>query len=293
MYHVVYNGGVDSERLSTQVTTPVWKYNDKADNTFLGWFTAAEGGDKVDLNTATFNANTTLYAQWEAHQHDYTQDGGTVVTEPTCTEQGYTTYTCATCGEVTVGNYVDALGHDWKDANATTKECSRCHETQAKENAATIVNNTYYAAKKGETDTSRFTVTPDSDKANTIKVVKTADGKGYTYIVEQTVNDVVSTVTMTSGGSIDGTAYYTCSAEATTVTVTAIKIGDADGNDKVNANDYKAIKKNVLKTVKITDPYLVWAAKKANDDEKLNANDYKVIKNYVLKKPDAMAKINR
>ena len=34
-----------------------------------------------------------------------------VVTAPTCTEQGYTTYTCIVCGDVYVADYVDALGH--------------------------------------------------------------------------------------------------------------------------------------------------------------------------------------
>ena len=35
-----------------------------------------------------------------------------VVTEPTCTELGYTTYTCSKCGNVYFDNFVDALGHD-------------------------------------------------------------------------------------------------------------------------------------------------------------------------------------
>ncbi len=38
-----------------------------------------------------------------------------VITPPTCTEQGYTTYTCE-CGDSYVANYVDAIGHlfgDW------------------------------------------------------------------------------------------------------------------------------------------------------------------------------------
>ena len=34
-----------------------------------------------------------------------------VVTFPTCTEGGYTTYTCSDCGKVTVTDYTDALGH--------------------------------------------------------------------------------------------------------------------------------------------------------------------------------------
>lgn len=41
------------------------------------------------------------------HTHNYTS----VVTAPTCTEQGYTTYTCSGCGDKYMANYTDALGH--------------------------------------------------------------------------------------------------------------------------------------------------------------------------------------
>ena len=37
-----------------------------------------------------------------------------VVTAPTCTELGYTTYTCDRCGDSYVTNYTNALGHSWK-----------------------------------------------------------------------------------------------------------------------------------------------------------------------------------
>ncbi len=37
-----------------------------------------------------------------------------VVTAPTCTEQGYTTHTCAACGDTYVDAYVAAGGHDYK-----------------------------------------------------------------------------------------------------------------------------------------------------------------------------------
>ena len=42
------------------------------------------------------------------HSHD------TVTTPPTCTEQGYTTYTCE-CGDSYVDDYVDATGHNYVD----------------------------------------------------------------------------------------------------------------------------------------------------------------------------------
>lgn len=69
------------------------------------------------------------------HQHSYT----VVVTEPTCTEKGYTTYTCS-CGDSYVDNETDALGHNFGeyvsnndatyDSDGTkTAACSRCDAT--------------------------------------------------------------------------------------------------------------------------------------------------------------------
>ena len=46
------------------------------------------------------------------HEHSYEA----VVTAPTCTEEGYTTYTC-TCGDTYVDNKVDALGHTFVDGS--------------------------------------------------------------------------------------------------------------------------------------------------------------------------------
>ena len=62
-----------------------------------------------------------------------------VIKEPTCKDQGYTTYTCSACGDSYVDTYVDALDHKW-DAGVITKEpteeefgtklytCERCGE---------------------------------------------------------------------------------------------------------------------------------------------------------------------
>lgn len=47
-----------------------------------------------------------------------------VVTEPTCLEAGYTTYTCSRCDESYVSDYVDALGHAWgKGKQVTNATC--------------------------------------------------------------------------------------------------------------------------------------------------------------------------
>ena len=47
-----------------------------------------------------------------------------VVTAPTCTEKGYTTYTCSVCGDSYVADYVDALGHSYSEAEFVWTEDS-------------------------------------------------------------------------------------------------------------------------------------------------------------------------
>ena len=66
--------------------------------------------------------NTVLKAQETvpATGHSYNK----VVTEPTCTEKGYTTYTCSVCGDSYVADYVDALGHSYSEAEFVWTEDS-------------------------------------------------------------------------------------------------------------------------------------------------------------------------
>lgn len=45
------------------------------------------------------------------------------MTSPTCTEKGYTTYTCATCGDHYTADEVAALGHDY-EAVVTAPTCT-------------------------------------------------------------------------------------------------------------------------------------------------------------------------
>ncbi len=49
--------------------------------------------------------------------------GGGVVTEPTCTEGGYTTYTCTECGDTYTDNFTEATGHNY-EAVVTAPTCT-------------------------------------------------------------------------------------------------------------------------------------------------------------------------
>ena len=87
-------------------------------------------------------------------EHDYQA----VVTAPTCTEKGYTTYTCAKCGDSYVGDETAALGHSfgqWTATKAATctekgaeaRTCARCGEKETRETAALGHSLTAHTAK--------------------------------------------------------------------------------------------------------------------------------------------------
>lgn len=73
---------------------------------------------KAAPSASTVLAPVTLTVTLDGHEHNYQ----TVVTQPTCTEQGYTTHTCS-CGDSYVDDYTDALGHNFVDG-----QCTRCPE---------------------------------------------------------------------------------------------------------------------------------------------------------------------
>ena len=59
--------------------------------------------------------------------HDYVA----TVTDPTCTEEGYTTYVCSRCDDTYVDDYVDATGHSYSwtlVSKKPTKMCSSCDD---------------------------------------------------------------------------------------------------------------------------------------------------------------------
>ena len=77
--------------------------------TFTG---VGTGETSVLIGNVLYNITVT----GTAHEHSY----GGMVTAPTCTEPGFTTYTCS-CGDSYVADEVPALGHDYVNG-----KCSRC-----------------------------------------------------------------------------------------------------------------------------------------------------------------------
>ena len=85
------------------------------------------GGEATETEQAICDTCNQPYGGTLDHQHNYQ----TVVTAPTCTEDGYTTYTCS-CGDVKVDDHVDATGHSYTEWLGSETEhwmvCDNCDE---------------------------------------------------------------------------------------------------------------------------------------------------------------------
>ena len=76
-----------------------------------GYLIAPEGAIAVNIPVWNVNAdNNTI--NFLGYDHIYTP----AITAPTCTEQGYTTYTCE-CGDSYVADYVDVIGHKFGEVS--------------------------------------------------------------------------------------------------------------------------------------------------------------------------------
>ena len=110
------------------------------DNTLSFHFAASDGERYLSLNGNSGNNYFAFYKGTQKQnltlipvEHKYEA----VVTAPTCTEAGYTTYTCA-CGDKYVADEVDAFGHNYEavvtaptctEAGFTTYTCSNCDDS--------------------------------------------------------------------------------------------------------------------------------------------------------------------
>ena len=87
--------------------------------------TSCFGNEEESPTTTTPTTTTTtqqITPEPPVHEHLYNE----FVTAPTCTEQGYTTYTCD-CGDSYVDDYVDALGHNPAEAVEENRVEATCH----------------------------------------------------------------------------------------------------------------------------------------------------------------------
>ena len=154
--------------------------------------------------------NTVLKAQETVPATGHSYDK--VVTAPTCTEKGYTTYTCSVCGDSYVADYVDALGHtivvdpavapDCTHTGLTEgSHCSVCNEVLKAQETVPATGHSYDKVVTAPTCTEKGYTTYTCSVCGDSYVADYIDALGHKY------NAVVTNPTCTEKGY----TTYTCS----------------------------------------------------------------------------------
>ena len=193
-----------------------------------------------------------------ACDHVYTA----VVTAPTCTETGYTTYTCSNCDDAYVADEIAALGHDYKsvvtaptctEAGYTTYTC-HCGDTYVADEVKALGHN-YKSV------TVEATCTIDGSVTYTC-----ACGDTYTEVIKATGHDYKSVVTAPTCTEA-GYTTYTCHC------------GDTYVADEVKAlgHDYKSVTVEATCTIDGSVAYTCACGDTYTEVIKATGHDYKAV----------------
>ena len=180
------------------------------------------------------------------HEHNYEA----VVTAPTCTEAGYTTYTCS-CGDSYTADEVAATGHNYVDGACSVCGLAEVHEHNYEAvvtaPTCTAAGFTTYTCACGDSYTEEGEAAT-GHSYNSVVTDPTCGVAGYTTYTCSLCNDSYVADEVAATGEHSGYAEdYKCDAcsmvvepEAdTTLTLAqAIKLADALGIGKYSTNSY-------------------------------------------------------
>ena len=155
---------------------------------------------KVGLTASAVLPPVTLAVTMEGHEHSY----AAAVTPPSCTEQGYTTFSCI-CGESYTGDYTDPTDHSFtnpvftwgNDYSCTAVGRCSCGETAPLE--CTVTSAVTKAATSLTTGTRTYTAkvvlngrSYTSTKTETIPRTGGSGGSIITTVIRSIVNTITS-----------------------------------------------------------------------------------------------------
>ncbi|MBQ9847862.1 MAG: hypothetical protein IJO64_02235 [Clostridia bacterium] len=203
------------------------------------------------------------------------------VTEPTCTEQGYTTHVCARCEDTYVDAYVDALGHT-AGAEATCTEDQTC--TVCGEVLVAALGHDYESVVTEPTCTEEGYTTHTCARCGDSYVDTKVEALGHT-------EGEWVTVTEPEYG-VEGKKEMTCTVCGEVIATESIpaltyRIGDVNMNGEIDVQDYSLAKRACLKTLTLTDEQFKLAD--VNGNGVVDINDYALIKRHKLKTYDLYA----
>ncbi len=141
------------------------------------------------------------------HYHSHAYSG--VKTVPTCTDKGYTTFTCV-CGESYVSDYVNALGHSGGKVTCTSKaKCSRCQQYYGNLKDHTYTTTTTKATLKKNGKTVSKCNGCGNEKTTVIYYPKTIKLSATTYTYNGKTKTPSVTVKDSKGNKLKSGTDYT------------------------------------------------------------------------------------
>ena len=127
--------------------------------------------------------------------HNYTS----VVSKPTCTERGFTTYTCTRCDYSYIGDTVSALGHNYEitdskaagctEAGYITYKCTRCDDSYT-ETLPAIKHSFFLETKEPTCIEAGYTAYVCKNCGQQI-VTKQTEALGHNYEIDSFENGLV------------------------------------------------------------------------------------------------------
>ena len=196
--------------------------------------TAAPRETPATLGTVT----VTVVAAVEC-DHSY----NTVVTDPTCTEQGYTTYTCSKCNDTYVADYVDAKGHTEVTDDAVAATCTTTGLTEGKHCSVcnTVIVAQTVTEKLGHSYSASVTTAPGCETTGVRTYTCTVcaegtEGHSYTEEIAATGHSYTSAVTKEATCTAAGIRTYTCANDSSHTYTEEIAANGHTEGDAVQEN---------------------------------------------------------
>ena len=166
-----------------------------------GVLTAKNYGE-ADIKVTANGVTSLCHVKVAICNHEYDK----VVTDPTCTEKGYTTYTCKKCGDSYTGDYTEPLGHEfgeWETVKEATEDeaglekrsCVRCDEEETREIPRKPHEHAYTETVTAPTCTEQGYTTHTCEKCGNSYVDTYTDALGHEFGEWETVQEATETET--------------------------------------------------------------------------------------------------
>ena len=142
-------------------------------------------------------------------QSEHTLEKTTVV-DPTCTEQGYTIYTCTACGETVKADFVPATGHSYEESVVAPT----CEKDGYTNHVCSVCGDSYvgsYTDALEHTYTAVVTKEPTCTEEGVKTFTCSECGKSYTEAIPTVAHRYEAVVTAPTCDKM-GYTTYTCSA---------------------------------------------------------------------------------